>query len=412
MRTSGLSRYALFACCVAIAACSQATPLSHFQFTPNGSVVPDRRATPLSYSVLYSFGEPLQGSEPNDGLISVGGLLYGTTENGGNYGYGTVFSFTKGKETVLHSFGSFSNDGEHPYEGLIDVGGTLYGTTRFGGKYGDGTVFSITTSGTAEKVLHSFGSFSNDGLSPYAGLTDVGGTLYGTTQSGGKYGGGTVFSITTGGVENVLWSFGNGSDGKGPDASLLDVKGTLYGTTTEGGKYCVGSGLCGTVFSITTSGTEKVLHSFGKGSDGAFPGAGLIDEGGATLYGTTEEGGAYTSCSSNVLTCGTVFSITTGGTENVLYSFHGPPGDGAFPYAGLLYVGGTLYGTTFLGGQRNLGTLFKIPQFGAERVLHSFGNGSDGSLVVGGLLDVGGTLYGTTDGGGQFAHGTVYTQSP
>ncbi|MGA7246356.1 MAG: choice-of-anchor tandem repeat GloVer-containing protein [Candidatus Cybelea sp.] len=186
--------------------------------------------------------------------------------------------------------------------------GTLYGTTEFGGKHNRGTIFSITTAGV-EKVLHSFGKRS-DGSQPLAQLVHVGSTLYGTTSSGGaytcgRYRCGTVFSITTGGMEKVLHSF-NGTDGQGPAAGLLDVSGTPYGTTSKGGAYTCAAATCGTVFRITTRGAEKVLHSFAGSSDGALPLAGPIKANGA-LYGTTSLGGG-SGCSGNG--CGTVFSMS------------------------------------------------------------------------------------------------------
>jgi len=97
--------------------------------------------------------------------------------------------------------------------------------------------------------------------------------LYGTTYEGGADGDGTVFSITTSGVETVLHSFDE-TDGRNPTAGLIDVSGTLYGTTRNGG---AGNG--GAVFAVTTSGTETVLHSFGLTSaDGNDPYAGLVDD--------------------------------------------------------------------------------------------------------------------------------------
>jgi uncharacterized repeat protein (TIGR03803 family) len=149
MKTSGLSRYALFACCVAIAACSQATELSRFQYTPNLSSIHERLESPLAYSVLYSFKAPPDGKSPVAGLIDVKGTLYGTTSAGGAYGDGTLFSITAGgTEKVLHTFGnacpSACTDGSEPFAGLIDVKGMLYGTTSAGGVNGYGTVFSIT----------------------------------------------------------------------------------------------------------------------------------------------------------------------------------------------------------------------------------------------------------------------------
>ena len=158
----------------------------------------------------------------------------------------------------LYSFQGGSGDGANPQAGLLDVEGTLYGTTESGGPNGYGTVFAIAPSGT-ETVLHYFGASSEDGTFPQAGLINVKGTLYGTTFQGGAHDLGTVFAITPSGTETVLYSFmgkcnGSCTDAAYPLAGLLDVNGTLYGTTQEGG-----AGNYGTVFTITPSGTETVL---------------------------------------------------------------------------------------------------------------------------------------------------------
>ena len=123
-------------------------------------------------------------------------------------------------------------------------------------------------------TLYSFGK-THDGQQPKAGLIDLNGTLYGTTYGGGKYGAGTVFSTSTSGSEKVLYSFNTYSkdnDGANPSASLIAVKGLLYGTTEYGGREAY----YGTVFRISTAGKEKVLHRFlGRysqyGYDGANP---------------------------------------------------------------------------------------------------------------------------------------------
>jgi uncharacterized repeat protein (TIGR03803 family) len=227
------------------------------------------------------------------------------------------------------------------------------------------------TTRTNYKVLYSFGALP-DGAFPVARLIDVGGTLYGTTLEGGTgcaglRGCGTVFRITTGGAEKVLYRFGVPYDAESPYASLLDVRGTLYGTTRYGGATGVG-----TVFSITSSGTEKVLHSFRFNRDGELPIAGLIDVSG-TLYGTTAYGGDPHKRH------GTVFSVTRGGTEKVFHDFGGS--DGRLPEAALIGVNGALYGTTNAGGTSQLGTVFSVSTSGAEKVLHSFG-GSDGAHLT------------------------------
>jgi uncharacterized repeat protein (TIGR03803 family) len=168
-----------------------------------------------------------------------------------------------------------------------------------------------------------------------------------------------VFSVTPGGAETVLHSFGGSGDGAGPQAGLLAVKGVLYGTTSAGGSGSCNTGVtgCGTIFSITTTGTEKVLHKF-NGADGSYPLATLVTTGGL-LYGTTLGGGSG-SCSTNSISgCGTVFSVTKGGLETVLYNFAGA-GDGSGPAAPLLLVNGAFYSTTEFGGTHNDGTVFSI----------------------------------------------------
>jgi uncharacterized repeat protein (TIGR03803 family) len=285
----------------------------------------------------------------------------------------------------------------------------LYGTTQAGGPSGStgyGTVFKITPSGK-ESVLYNFQG-GTDGNAPVAGLTNVGGTLYGTTSSGGTTGNGTVFKITTAGTKSVLYSFAGGSDAAYPTGALLKVGSTLYGTTQYGG-----ASSWGTVFKITTSGSGyKVLYSFNRGSDGANPFAGLIDVSG-TLYGTTQAGGPSGNGCGGV-GCGTVFKITKSGTESLVHSFTGPPADGGAASGGLTDVGGTLYGTAYYGGASYYGMVFKITTSGSESVLYSFQWGTDGAYPFAGLIDVGGTLYGTTVGGGGAgcACGTVFSISP
>ena len=84
--------------------------------------------------------------------------------------------------------------------------------------------------GSSESVLHSFHT-GGDGLYPEAGLVDVKGTLYGTTEVGGTHDDGAVFSLDpTTGAETVVYSFAGEPDGYLPFARLIDVNGKLYGT--------------------------------------------------------------------------------------------------------------------------------------------------------------------------------------
>lgn len=182
---------------------------------------------------------------------------------------------------------------------MINVNGALCGTTESGGKFDGGTVFCISTTDT-EHVLHSFGR-GYDGLFPEAGLLDVKGSLYGTTiLGGGFFNNGAVFRVSPKGKEKVLWGFNRRHDGNGPSASLVDDNGLLYGTTPSGGTFGPG-----TVFAISTTGSELVLHNFGSGSDGRFPYASLIKVNG-TLYGTTTGGGTHGGSSGGA---GTVFAL-------------------------------------------------------------------------------------------------------
>jgi uncharacterized repeat protein (TIGR03803 family) len=197
------------------------------------------------------------------------GTIYGTTASGGTDGDGTVFSIVRsGTETVLHNFAGKPKDGSGPVSSLVSVNGTLYGTTEHGGAHDLGTVFSIAPSGT-EIVLHNFKGGATDGAGPQGPLVEVRGKLYGTTSGGGAKGSGTFFSITPSGTETVIYSFRGGHrDGGTPRDALINVRETLYGITTNGDLHNYG-----TIYSITPSGTEHVLHRFGGGpvGDGAFP---------------------------------------------------------------------------------------------------------------------------------------------
>ena len=278
-----------------------------------------------SFRFRYRFtGNLANGAKPPSGLaMDAQGNLYGTTTSGGNvgcfdFGCGTVFKLAPdGTETVLHNF-SGGADGGTPYGSLVlDAEGNLYGTTYLGGNSGAGcnstcgTVFKVTPDGT-ETVLYGFGG-GNDGANPVAGLVmDGQGNLYGTTLLAGAHGNGTAFKVTPGGAETVLYTFAGGTDGSVSYASLLlDAKGNLYGTTAAGGGLgCRENGGCGTVFKVTPEGTEKVLHRFTGGTDGAEPYGGLVFDGKGNLYGTTLGGGGGKGCYDNLPGCGVVFKVT------------------------------------------------------------------------------------------------------
>jgi uncharacterized repeat protein (TIGR03803 family) len=386
------------------------------------NLIPTGRVSAQAFTTLHSFTGS-DGAMPYAGLILSGNTLYGTAYYGGSSGDGTVFAVhTNGTGfTNLYSFTGVS-DGANPYAGLILSGNTLYGTAYQGGSSDNGTVFAVSTNGTGFTNLHSF-TYS-DGANPYAGLILSGNTLYGTA-GGGVFGYGTVFAVNTNGTGFTnLHSFtatdyytGTNSDGAYPNAGLILSGNTLYGTAYQGGTGNNG----GTVFAINTNGTGFTnLHSFTYVSDGANPQAGLILSGN-TLYGTASSGGSGGA--------GTVFAVNTNGTGFTnLYSFSGAAAnglgiytnsDGAYPSAGLILSGNTLYGAASGGGSSGNGTVFAVHTNGTGFTnLHSFtatfgpsSANSDGANPPAGLILSGNTLYGTASWGGNSGVGTVFSLS-
>lgn len=409
---NAIRRLAAVAFATIFAACAGSQ--QELRATP-GSRIPQTRTTGIERVIYSFGTQPSgsDGEYPWAGLINDGGTLYGTTAFGGDTacrtpsgsGCGVVFSIkpASGQENVLYAFtGISSRDGASPSAPLVNVNGTLYGTTQYGGirgRYdntGSGTVFSVTRSGK-ETVLHRFVD-DLDGTRPMAALINVKGTLYGTTWSGGAHDVGTVYKIASTGSESVLYWFKGGSygDGENPAASLVNVHDELYGTTAYGGAGC------GTVFKTSLSGKEKVLYRFEPyNNDACDPEAGLVELGGV-LYGTTRFGGKHSG--------GTVFSITISGKERVIHSFtYAGSTDGSDPEANLIAVNGTLYGTTFNGGASGAGTVFSIEPSGKERIIYSFGAQPDGQDPVASLIKVNGTLFGTTLHGGAAGYGSVFS---
>jgi len=168
-----------------------------FKLTPSGGGYREQ--------VLWSFGPFAgpDGSVPYCALIADShGALLGTTSFGGANGAGAVFKLTPAgsryDESILWSFGN-GLDGAEPTAGLLPgPNGSFYGTTTQGGAYHLGTVYQLKPikDGYTERVLWSFGSAA-DGAWPFDSLiADRNGALYGTTYEGGAYGYGTVFQLT------------------------------------------------------------------------------------------------------------------------------------------------------------------------------------------------------------------------
>ena len=245
----------------------------------------------------------------------------------------------------------------------------------------------------------------DDGAYPQAGLVLSGRTLYGTAYDGGSSYYGTVFAVNTDstGFTN-LYSFTGGSDGGNPTTGLVLSDDILYGKISG-------------VFAVNTNGTGFTnLYSLTSGNGGGIPGAGLILSGN-TLYGTTYFGGGADD--------GTVFAINTDGTGFTnIYGFTGydydqTNGDGAFPQAGLILSGNTLYGTTTFAGGGGNGTVFRVNTDGTDFTnLHNFATAAygllatytncDGASPQASLILLGNTLYGTAPEGGNSGYGTAF----
>jgi uncharacterized repeat protein (TIGR03803 family) len=358
-----------------------------FEITPAGKI-----------SDIYNFCSLTNcsdGKNPFAGLIlATDGNFYGTTHNdGGANNAGTVFKMTiGGKLTTLYTFCSQTAcaDGEAPEGALVQASnGNFYGTTYNGGAYGYGTIFEITQSGTF-KTLYSFCARTNcnDGGQPTSGLVQgTDGNLYGTTYYYGSHRAGTAYEITTAGKFKLLYTFcaqANCADGSNPFGGLVQgLNGNFYGTTNVGGidNY-------GTVFELTTAGVLTTLHTFDD-TDGGYPTSAPILASDGNFYGTTWADGVTGNG-------GTIYEVTSAGVFSSLYSFCSATScTGEYPEGAIgQATNGEFIGTTTYGGTGGDGTVFsygtglgafiqtvpKAAKAGARVII--LGNGLTGSTSV------------------------------
>lgn len=371
-------------------------------------------------SVLYNFGAVPDGENPYGGItLTSNGSIYGTTYAGGAYGFGSVYELTPNgtggyTESVLYSFCPVSpscDDGQNPAFGSVvfDSSGNLYGTTYLGGESGNGVVFELTppTSGTTwtETVLYSFAG-EPDAANPVNGLIwDANGNLYGTAYSGGGGGHGAVFELSPNGnggwTEQVAASVPSLLGGL-----AIDSSGNIYGTATASVYKLIPNGSGG--FDPTTIFT---FNSAAATTEGENPnGTPSLDSSG-DVYGTTSEGGKNSD--------GTVYKLvynSSKGTysEKILYSFGA---NGTVPYAGVISdPSGNLYGTTTAGGKNGAGIVYELAYNSktgtySEKNLQAF-IGENGAVPYAGLVYNGGYVYGTTFDGGSDGEGTVFVVNP
>jgi uncharacterized repeat protein (TIGR03803 family) len=300
--------------------------------------------------------------------------------------------------TVLSSYGGEFNYFTSPFVQGRD--GNLY-ATDINNDYGH--ILKITPSGDLT-VFHNFCPQRNcaDGAYPFGQLVlGRDGNFYGTTEGGGNtsgtcgsYGCGVVYKITVGGTVSVLYRFSGGSEGGYPDWLIEGSDGNFYGTTIS------------TIFKITSAGTLTTLHTF-SGTDGSEP-TGVVQGTDGNLYGTTHAGGKYNSSGCENYGCGTVFKSTTTGAFTSLHSFRLT--DGALPYTPPAQAAdGTFYDTTWEGPTGD-GTIFSITSQGKAETVYTF-TGIANTPTTGLLAASDGNLYGTTAGGGACDYGFIYSIS-
>jgi len=291
---------------------------------------------------LATFGA--NGSNPGAGLfLNTDGYYYGTTANGGAFGFGVLFKVTfGGKVTVLHNFAGGS-DGAYPYaQPILASDGNLYGTTS--GVSGQSTVYRLTPSGVFLTIL----ALTDTEYIEAPILQAQDGTLYAVSRLRG--GNGAIYQMTTSGALLWTYDFPGGAGGLDPIGPLVQTAdGFLYGTTTQGGTGGGGAGN-GVVFKIDAAKSVSVLAALQDGSGaGNFPAAGLCLGTDGNLYGVTEAGGIHSG--------GALFQVTRSGAVTALYSFT----KGSNPAAALVQqTNGKFYGTTYSGGKYAAGSIYSL----------------------------------------------------
>jgi len=315
-----------------------------FQMAPDGTI-----------TTIASF----DSYNPPDGAIIQGldGTFYGTTENGASNDRGGIYQIDlNGTLTDLHSFTHF-DPAFGPKAGLFQSSdGSFYGTANSGGySYYSGAIFRLTTNQLS--FLYYFDGTNGSKLeSPLIEASD--GNLYGVAAQAlgtNGEGHGSIFRITKEGVFTDLFIFDGGILGHTPVGPLVQATdGNLYGVTVWGG-LSFGRPF-GSIFRISTNGAFANVAAF-NGTNGAWPVGGLVEGPDGNLYGTTEEGGAYTNQYAEGL--GTIYRVTPKGEITTLVSFDGT--NGLVPLAGLtLGTDGRFYGTTSLGGANMKGNIFRL----------------------------------------------------
>jgi uncharacterized repeat protein (TIGR03803 family) len=364
-------------------------------------------------STIYSFTE---ASRPSWSLVQgTNGYLYGVTADGGTSSNGSVFKISpEGTLSTIYSFCPQNQcvGGAGASSLILGSNGNFYGVAT---ELGDGTVFEITPAGVLA-TIYSFCAQPNctDGKYPEGPLLQgMDGNFYGTTGEGGAHGYGTIYKLTPTGTLTTLYNFcsqSNCADGSGPSAGVIqDAGGNLYGTTVIGGenRNCVledvGYTGCGTVYKLSPSGVLTTLYTFCSLSN--------CDDGSSPRGPLTlgSDGNLYgTNTYGGTGQEGTAFRLTLSGTLTVLHSFCTEANcmDGAYPYNLIQASDGNFYGATTGGSTtQGIGSIYQITLAGAFKVLYT-GSGHPFTSVI---QDTNGTFYGASFNGGTDGDGSIFS---
>jgi uncharacterized repeat protein (TIGR03803 family) len=391
-----------------------------------------------SETILYSFNidqaypQGVTLDERGNLIGASVGLIYLAPAPGA---YGEVFELRPSRygwqyNTILQFTGD--SDGDGGIEGAspisavtIDAAGNLYGSTDNGGAYGFGVEYKLSPSKSGnwdEAVMRMNDPAIGWG---FAGVVlDSAGNAYSSTCTGPGY----IYQMAPqpeGGWDtNVVYASQAFAEGDCyNNTPYIDAAGNLFGSSTFGGSNCNGDGLgCGIIYELSPEAggqwNYQVIHTF-EGADGTFPETTPVQDADGNLYGTTTYGGKHNH--------GTVFELTktaNGWKLHVLHSFNDNGKDGYDVGPELTWDSkGNLWGVTSSGGIYDLGTVFEMSPLGEGRwhyqIVHDFRGASmfyvDGSLPScdGGLaIDKAGHIYGATRQGGLYGYGTAFEITP
>ncbi len=323
-------------------------------------------------------GPGFGGASPQGDLLPYNGYLYGLSVSGGLYSKGDLFKYnpSTGSYTALYSFDSLS--GYFPRAGLfLASNGKMYGTANNGGTDDFGTFFSFDPSNNSFVKLVDFNV--TNGRYPLGNAIEYAGKIYAVTTSGGANNAGEIFSYDlTSGIFTVEHSF-NFTDGFGAFGSLIVHNSLLYGMTLVGGSTGYG-----TIFSYNPiTDTLITVHTFNS-TDGAAPySSSLLVAGNGLFYGMTSQGG--------INNIGVIFSFNPSG--NIFTKLHDfSVVNGSTPNGSLMQASdGKLYGTTYNGGNNNVGTIFSY-DIGSSLFTKIY----DCALITGGFPNAGLIEYSAT----------------